>query len=350
MRWLLLISALFSLSLQAKEVTVTGYGASVDEALLNAKMAAVEQVAGTFITGQSTLEGDQYHSRTDQYNGGLIRRHEVLSAFEQNGLVAVRIKADVDTEKVNSVIVSNGVDITAPVADKIEKSRDDFEKTRQIVKALDDPAQAFAIQIKKVDYRNRGELTDITAKVQIVYSPKWYDDVRLMAQTIGRKVDIGSRWADALWGLAALTAIVNPTLPGTMASIARRAEGTQQPSKEYMVCFGKDNGWDVDECYEIRHPLTRTTGESIQLLTGRLALGDDTLRFTEVAVDTADVLYLSVWNGKRAYFSKSSKERTFYNPGVVLFRKGTATFPYETTVPTEKLRQGGRLEFAELKG
>lgn len=350
MRWLLLIFATFSLSLQAKEVTVTGYGASVDEALLNAKTAAVEQVAGTFITGQSTLEGDQYHSRTDQYNGGLIRRHEVLSAFEQNGLVAVRIKADVDTDKVNSVILSNGADITAPVADKIEKSRDDFEKTQQIVKALDDPAQAFAIQIKKVDYRNRGDLTDISAEVQIVYSPKWYDDVRLMAQTIGRKIDIGSRWADALWGLAALTAIVNPALPGTMASIARYAQVNQQTSQEYMVCFGKDNSRDVDECYEIRHPLKKTTGDNIVQLSGRLTQGDERTDFDKVMIDTAQQLYMSVQIGKKIYFSRSSHEREFYNPGILLFRKGAATFLYEVTVPTEKLKKDGRLEFAEFRG
>ena len=59
MRWLLLAAALLCQTAQAEEVTVTGYGTTVDEALQNAKTAAVEQVAGTFITGKSTLEGDQ---------------------------------------------------------------------------------------------------------------------------------------------------------------------------------------------------------------------------------------------------------------------------------------------------
>lgn len=58
-RWLPLLACL-SLSAQAAEVAVTGYGTSVDEALANARTAAVGQVAGTFVTGQSTLEGDAY--------------------------------------------------------------------------------------------------------------------------------------------------------------------------------------------------------------------------------------------------------------------------------------------------
>lgn len=80
-RWLVVLACL-GLSAQAAEVTVTGYGASVDEALANARTAAVGQVAGTFVTGQSTLEGDTYRSRTDEYNGGRIRKHEILSVDE----------------------------------------------------------------------------------------------------------------------------------------------------------------------------------------------------------------------------------------------------------------------------
>ena len=350
MRWLLLATALLCQNLQAEEVTVTGYGKTVDAALQNAKTAAVEQVAGTFITGKATLEGGQYRSRTDQYNGGLIKRHEILSTIKQDGLFAVRIQADVDTTKVNSVIESNGAEITAPVADRIEKSRDDFEKTKRIVEALDDPAQAFAVRVKKVTYRNQGELTKIIAEIEIIYSPKWYDDVRLMARTIGREIDTGAWWRDALWGLAALTAAVNPALPGTMFSIARQAEVKQQASPEYMACFGKDNGWDVDECYEIRHPLSRTTRSSQIKLGGRLVQGDEVLRFEDVTVDTAEELYMSVWNGKRTYFSKRGKERKFHNLGIVLFRKGVAAVMYEITVPTQKLKQDARLEFAELRG
>lgn len=349
MRWFLLLASLFSLNLQAEYVIATGYGKTVAEALQNAKTAAVDQVAGTFITGKSTLDGDSYRSRTDQYTGGLIRKQHILSVSEQDSLFVVRIQADVDTEKVNSVIVSDGAEITTQIADKIEKSRDDFEKTRRIVEALDDPAQAFAVRVRKVDYKNRGELTDVIAEVEIVYSPKWYDDVRVMAKTIGRKVDIGSKWADALWGLAALTAAVNPVLPGTMFSLARRAQGNPKPSSEYMVCFGKDNGWDIDECYEIRHPLKNTTGDSMLQVNGSFTQSDEQIRFNKIDVETGHELFLDVYPNRKAYFVKSATERKFHNPGVVLFRKGTKPFLYRFTVPTQQLTQGSRIVFAALR-
>ena len=347
--WFALLACL-GLSAQAAEVTVTGYGTSVDEALANARTAAVGQVAGTFVTGQSTLEGDAYRSRTDEYNGGRIRKHEILSVDEDHGLFAVRILADVDTDKVNTVIISNGAEIDAQVADQLDKARDDDEKTRRIVEVMDDPAQAFAAEVKKVTYRNRGELTDLVLQGQVVYSPKWYDDVRVMAKTIGRKVDIGSKWADALWGLAALTAAVNPALPGTMFSIARHANPPSKPSPEYMVCFGKDNGWDIDECYETRHALKNIEGDGRLRIHGGLVQDGGQLPFAEFQIGLGEDLFLGVFPGRRVYFSKSGSERKFQSPGIVLFRNGAQPFKLAITLPTRTLTQAGRIEFTGLRG
>lgn len=348
-RWLTVLACL-GLSAQAAEVTVTGYGKSVDEALANARTAAVGQVAGTFVTGQATLEGDTYRSRTDEYNGGRIRKHEILSVDEDDGLFAVRILADVDTDKVNTVIVSSGAEIDAQVADQLDRARDDDEKTRRIVEALDDPAQAFAVEVTKLTYRNRGELTDLVVQGRIVYSPKWYDDVRVMAKTIGRKVDIGSKWADALWGLAALTAAVNPALPGTMFSIARHANLPPKPSPEYMVCFGKDNGWDIDECYETRHTLKNIEGDGRLRIHGGLVQDGVQLPFTEFQIGLGEDLFLGVFPGRRVYFSKSATERKFQSPGIVLFRKGAQPFELAITLPTRTLTQASRIEFTGLRG
>lgn len=348
-RWLALLACL-GLSAQAAEVTVTGYGTSVDEALANARTAAVGQVAGTFVTGQSTLEGEAYRSRTDEYNGGRIRKHEILAVDEENGLFAVRILADVDTDKVNTVVVSNGAEIDAQVAEQLDSARDDHEKTRRIVEALDDPTQAFAVEVTKVTYRNRGELTDLVVQGRIVYSPKWYDDVRVMAKTIGRKVDIGSKWREALWGLAALSAAVNPMLPGTLFSVARHANPPPKSSSEPVVCFGKDNGWDIDECYETRHPFTNIRGDGLLRIYGGLVQDDGRLPFGELRVDLGDALFLKVYPERRFYFSKSGKDRKFMSPGIVLFRKGAQPFEQVITLPTEKLTQAGRIEFAGLRG
>lgn len=345
MKWFWLILSLVVTSAQSAEVMATGFGKTVDEALQNAKIAALEQVTGTFVTGRATLEGERHQSRIDQYNGGLIRTHQVISVSEEDGLFIMLIKADVDTDKVNTVISSKGAEVTETVTDQLEKARDDFEKTRRIVAALDEPAQAFAVRVTKVRYRNRGEMTDVEVDGEIVFNPKWYDDVRLMARTIGRPVDIGSAWKEALWGLAALTAVVNPAITGTAFSLARMAQGTPKVSEEYMACFGKDNGWDVDECYEIRHPMPRIMGGHRLPLAGKLVLDDGEMGLGRLNVDSGWQMLLNVQVGQRIYFSKNGKERKFLNPGIVLFEKGKATFQHTFSEPTATIGKATKVQF-----
>ena len=345
MRWLLYALLLLAANANATEIIATGYGKSVEDALQNAKVAALEKVTGTFVTGQATLEGDRYHSSSTQYNGGLIRKHEVISVVEEGGLFVTVIKAEVDTDKVNTVVSSRGAEISGSVGTELEKARDDFEKTRRIVAALDDPAQAFAVRVTDVRYRNRGQMTDVEVDGVVVFNPKWYDDVRLMARTIGRKVEIGSAWTEALWGLAALTAVVNPLIPGTAFSVARMAQATPKVSEEYMACFGKDNGWDVDECYEIRHPMPRVLRSHQLRLDGRLTLDDREIPLGQLNVDSGWQMLLNVNIGQRVYFSKNGRERKFLNPGIVFFQKGSATFRHAFTEQTANVGQARGVRF-----
>jgi len=337
--WLIFVM-LFSANLAAREVIVTGYGTSVDLALQNAKTVAIEQVAGTFVTGETTVEDDAYRSRIEQYHGGLIRRYEVLGIEQQDGLISTRIAADVDTDKVNTVLTDQGADVSSDAADELTAAADEFERIGRIVAGLDDPQQAFTVQITKVTYRNRGPLTDVEIDVQITTNPKWYDDMRTMARTIGRKVDLGSAWSDALWGLAALSAIVNPMLPGTINHLARASEKKPQPSDEYAACFGRDMSRDVDECYEIRHPLERLTLRDRWPMELHLLDGEEEKVLARYFVNIRNRLFVEVRQGTNLYFTSSAKERRFENPGVLLFEQSMMPFKYATTLPTTALTEG----------
>ena len=340
---------LFSANLAAKEVIATGYGTTVDLALQNAKTVAIEQVAGTFVTGQTTVTDDAYRSRIEQYHGGLIRRYDVLGIEQADGLISTRIAVDVDTDKVNTVLTDLGAEVSNNAADELSSAADEFERTGRIVAALDDPQQAFVVQIAKVTYRNRGPLTDVEIDAQITTNPKWYDDVRTMARTIGRKVDLGSAWSDALWGLAALSAIVNPALPGTINHLARASEKKPQPSDEYAACFGSNMSRDVDECYEIRHPLERLTLRDRWPVELRLQNGKAEQILAQYFVIVRNQLFVEVCQGTNLYFTSSAKERRFENPGVLLFEQSMMPFKYAITLPTTALPEGAAFRMSLAK-
>lgn len=343
-----IIAALLWLSagVQAVEVTATGFGRSADESLANAKTAALERVAGTFVVGESDTDGKRYRERIAQYHGGYIRRHEVLSVVERSGLIETTIQADIDDEKFNAVLQSQGSDLPGDLAEQITRAQDDRARTQAMLATIDDPTRAFAVQVQRISIANRGEMSDFMVEARIVFSPKWVDDVRTLARAIGRPVDTGSAWQEALWGLAALTAVVNPALPGHLFSVARHTRKPPKSTQQYMACFSRTNQWDVDECFEILHPLLRTTGDKGLRLRGTVWLGDEARPLEPFRVDCQHQLFITVQDGQKLYFRSSARERRFSNPGVLLFERGIMPFSYSFTAPTSIVKRMTRIELA----
>ena len=324
---------------EATEVIATGYGNTPEAALTHAKTAAIEQVAGTFLTGRTSVSGGNYQEKIDQYHGGLISRYEVLSIDAADGLVSTRIRADVDTAKVNTVIVENSTAISERTAEQLGKARDDYLEAGQIIKALDDPGQAFAVQTGRVSYVNRGRVTDVKIEGQIVLTPKWYDDMKTVAKQMGRKIDLGSAWADALWAISALSAIANPMLPGSIGHAARAAEKKDQTGTEYATCFGGSPGSDVDECFDMRYPLERVTRPSLLRLNIVLEKEEQDAVIASFPVNVTNRVIVEFAQGSHFYFSKSAKERRFDSPGVLLYAQSIMPFKYTLTLPVEQLTE-----------
>lgn len=343
MRYLCLAFLLYSLTAGAEVVTSSGYGKTFDEALQNAKTTCIEQVAGTFIIGESSVDQDVYHSRIAQYNGGLITRYTVLSTRESSGLIEIVINADVDTDKVNSMIVANGADIASDVAEKLEKSRDEHNKSQAIISALDVTSQAYTVQVGKITYRNRGDLTDVSVQLKLMHSPKWFDDVRVMAKTIGREVNTGN--SDALWILAAFSAILNPALPLALFSVANRADKQPETHDEYLTCFSRDRDTDVDLCYEIKHPFQNISNSGIIMLNGKVVMAGREMQLNSTPVSVDRALFKKVKAGEHVYFESSCRERIFHNSGIVMFGRGEVSLQYDFTARTDDVKQMTRVEF-----
>lgn len=82
---------------EAREVTVTGVGTDRESALKDARRAAVEEVAGTFIdsrtlTNKSMVELDEIYTKSN----GFVGKINVLSEGFTNGMYQVRAVIDVE--------------------------------------------------------------------------------------------------------------------------------------------------------------------------------------------------------------------------------------------------------------
>ena len=175
---------------QAVEVTANGYGASYDEALQNAKIAATESAASTFITGKRELNNGVYSETVGQYNGGIVQHVTVVSTEVKSGLYKVVIKADVRMDKVNRVIIPNTVDTSPRVTDAVN----DMNKTLDAWDAINKASHPFSILTDDVTFHIQDQSTvKVVYRFHAMWNPKWIDDVKQLVKVAGHSVDEKTR-------------------------------------------------------------------------------------------------------------------------------------------------------------
>lgn len=236
MKKTLLALLLVSAFAHAEEVTVTGYGQSYDKALENAKVQALEKIAGTFIIGENEARNGRAKENIDQYNGGVIKRYEVISHKTNGREYEVTINADV-IEKKDNRVSRNSTDFNPDF--------NEFEERARVVNRLDNVGFAIGASVINPRYTVGRYSTNATGTVILAYQPKWVSDLKEFAKVVNQEGRVSNNTYNNLHGNAVGALIrVNP-FAGVAAQYAGQQQQPQQ-SREMMVCFDGSR-----ECYSI---------------------------------------------------------------------------------------------------
>lgn len=183
-RLILSLLFLFSLNASAAEVVASGFGKDYNEALLNAKVTALDKVNGAWIHGDSKVRDGMFSEKITQYNGGVITKYEVL----RNDSTHVIIKANVEPR--TNKMVTNTTDVSS-LRSSLEGHTEAYQRKYVAGKAIDDRNKAFALKVEKVEYENLGKATKVSMIVNMSYQPKWIEDYNSLHQLAG-DIELGS--------------------------------------------------------------------------------------------------------------------------------------------------------------
>lgn len=298
---------------QAVEVTATGYGSSFNEALQNAKVLATEYAASTFVTGKQELIDGKYKETLGQYNGGLVQKFAVKSTVIKAGVYEVMILADVNADKINTIITTGNV---APntFAPQMEKAQDEHQKTTQALVAIDNASPRFAVVVDNSTYQIHKNETTITYRYHVLWTPKWIDDVRQLAKTINRPLKSG--WFST----------------------------PKVDRQDSIVCFGKyrtNDRIDPDLCFAmlelpdvLHHPiLVKTTVHRMdgKQSTENFYVHDDNRHEPSMSSDN-----------RNSYYGTSGDQI----PTLILYENGTIEKEWRITFPTEDIKNIADVTFA----
>lgn len=147
-------------------VVVTGQGKTCEQALENAKVLAVERVAGLWMTAERQTDGKDYNERITDYTGSLIKSYDIID----NQCTSITIEAQV-VPRTNK-IVSGGADVKKETRDHLQEKILNEKKRITAIKEIDDRSKAIVFDINDIELKPNAML--ITGDVY--YQEKWKQD------------------------------------------------------------------------------------------------------------------------------------------------------------------------------
>lgn len=292
--------------LKTVEVQVVGQGSTYELALADAKIKALNRVAGMFVISHTQTRNTQQTTATSEYTGGVLRSHNVVDVNETpEGLVSVTIDAVVQQGK-NNVVSSTNVD--PAWRENVNALLEEQQRQKEFAPALGNQPM-YVATITKTTLTARANYAELKVAYNVVWSPKYVDDIRTYANTAGRLVNIGD---------------------------ARTM---------YAVCLGTTAGWRPEEqCRDVSAEIPSV--EQPLYLKIKKVYNDGTSKYEVVDLrGQQSQLRVVTQPGQRFYHAQSGRE-VKYQKGVVIFEKGTVNGVLTLRV---KLEEAARIMSLEVE-
>jgi len=309
-------SLLFSLMLiasvaVAEEVQVTGYGSNYNSALENAKVAALEKGASTFIIGESTARNGKMTEEIDQYNGGVIKKYDIVSQRSTNLGYEVTIVADV-------VPKNNAVRKTKT---PFNVDFEEYEKREKIVNRLDNVGKAIHAQVTKTGTKIGRYETTVYGQVVLTWQPKWVTDMKSLTSVINEKGTTTNNVYDNVAGSGINGLMSRFGVLGAMTGMAvdSAIRPTPQQNSDYMmVCFGEYYGNGVD-CNNLSVDMTFPRSPKLVLVAKVEGRGHVVLY--EQYLDMKMYKYVSSGDSMNTSNLFKSYKVSFHNPALLVYEQ-----------------------------
>ena len=320
-----LLALLLSASLaNAAEVQVTGYGSNYYGAMENAKTAALEKGASTFIIGETTARNGKVEEKIDQYNGGVILSYKVVEHRATSIGYEVTIVADV-VPKNNTVKKT-----TTPLNIQF----DEYEQRERVVRRLDDVGKAIHANISAPQTKIGRDETTISTNIELSWQSKWLSDMKQFTSTINEKGKTTSNTRESLaGGLSTYLFGVSPIL-GAIGWEATKPDPIQLQDN-MMVCFGMYIRSSVD-CFNLDVDMTMPRNPKIVVI-GKVR-GQDVFLHEQYLEDTRMYQFVNAGEYRSNRFLPNFKT-TYNQPALVIFENEKHSLPVKFAVSNDLVKQ-----------
>ena len=223
--------AFLSAFASAEEVTVTGYGTNYNSALENAKVSALEKGASTFIIGERKAINGKVTEEINQYNGGIIKTHSIISHQPTPLGYEVTIKADV-VPKNNLIKKIN-----------FEEQLQEFQSKTKVISKIENLDKAIHIDVNNPTYKIGNNYSQVYLDVTLSWQPKWITDTKSFMTVVDQNGNVTNTTHENLSKSLFTTLASNFGIGGAVTAVAVSSITHPTPKGESdlpMVCFDEN--------------------------------------------------------------------------------------------------------------
>lgn len=146
-------------------VVATGVGNTCEKALENAKVVAVDKVAGLWMSTERNTNGDNYNESITDYSGGIIKSYTIIDNQCNNVTIEAQVVPRSNKISSNSANVNN-------VREHLKSKIDNEHKRQLAIKEVNNRSKAIGFEIKDIQF----EMNKLIVSGKMFFNDKWKHD------------------------------------------------------------------------------------------------------------------------------------------------------------------------------
>lgn len=163
------------------KVQASGVGDTCDQALLNAKKAALEKVNGSWVTSTERVNNGKYTEDIVQYSGGVVKSYKYL----KDECTFVIIEADV--MKRSNRVQMEKADVSREQIVHIQGLKEQVDRKKQAVDRINNRSEAIYFNPKNTQMQLHDNGKDILVAIEgsFAFTDKWRADYLELREQFG---------------------------------------------------------------------------------------------------------------------------------------------------------------------
>lgn len=315
----------------AETVIATGYGDSYDKALSDAKISAISKVAGTFIISDKESSESSFKENIIEHSAGVIKSYEVISRDN----TSVTIRADVDKNKDNSIIISNPSSIDS---ERLSEEIYSHKRKMEIMQYLDDPNKAFSVTSNIINISTYQNTVNVKVENRLQWQPKWLSDFESFSKLSQPKGLTYSDLKTRVEGGILNSAMTISPYAAILASMISSTTKTENPKSNIpMVCFTKNKTTAIDSCYNLTSEFNSIRKYSDLKFIVEIYTSDRSTPLVSPVSIPSNKLYAWVVSGDTTRGILGLK-KTFDQPAMIVYSQESLNFTLDLSIPIEKAK------------